>query len=122
MTKPDTSREVAAIVTIDEHISDAVRTMKRGARMRLDGIPDDPSFLSSSYGPDVTSEIARRLDGAGAAREALLDTTASLVAAISLLEKGGRKAAWSDKVFEQMLVDYQASVDAARATLKGASQ
>lgn len=118
MTKPDTSRVETAIVTIDDHISDAVRTMRLGARMRLSGIPHDPTFLSSNYGPDTTLEVARRLEQADALREALLGTTASLVAAISLLERGGKKAAWSDKVFEQMLVDYQASVDSARAVLQ----
>lgn len=54
--------EVAATVTLSEKVKSAVRTMKRGARMRLDGIPDDPSFLSNNYGPDVTAEIARMLD------------------------------------------------------------
>lgn len=40
---------------------------------------------------------------------------ASLAAAISLLEGGGKKAAPSDKMFEQMLVDYRKALDGARA-------
>jgi len=48
-------------------------------------------------------------------REALIRTAASLVAAISLLERGGKKAAASDTMFAAMLKDYQASVDKARA-------
>ena len=47
--------------------------------------------------------------------EALRCTTASLVAAISLLERGGKKAAPSDKMFDQMLVDYRNAVEKARA-------
>ena len=47
-----------------------------------------------------------------------VDVMASLAAAISLLERGGKKAAASDKMFEQMLVDYNASLDRARAALR----
>lgn len=46
-----------------------------------------------------------------------VDVMASLAAAISLLERGGKKAAASDKMFAQMLVDYNASLDRARAAL-----
>lgn len=57
--------------------------------------------------------------------EALVDVTASLVAAISLLERGGKaakKAAPSDRMFDQMLVDYQASVDRARAVFSATAR
>ena len=47
----------------------------------------------------------------------LLEVTASLAAAISLLERGSKKAAPSDKMFDQMLKDYKKSLNAARATL-----
>jgi len=53
---------------------------------------------------------------------ALIDAAASLAAAISLLERGGKtakKAAASDKMFDQMLDDYRGSFERARATLKG---
>ena len=46
-----------------------------------------------------------------------IDVGASLAAAISLLERGGKKAAPSDKMFAQMLVDYNASLDRFRTTL-----
>ena len=46
-----------------------------------------------------------------------IDVAASLAAAISLLERGGKKAAPSDKMFEQMLVDYRNSLERARAAL-----
>lgn len=48
-------------------------------------------------------------------REALIDMTSCLVAAVSLLERGGKKAAPSDKMFAIMLEDYRASVDRAAA-------
>lgn len=52
----------------------------------------------------------------------VIDLAASLAAAISLLEKGGKaakKAAPSDKMFDQMLRDYQKSLDRARQALAG---
>jgi hypothetical protein len=55
-------------------------------------------------------------------REVLLDTTASLVASVSLLERGGKKAAPSDNMFSQMLVDYKNSIDRARAALEGVKE
>ena len=54
--------------------------------------------------------------------EATVDAAASLAAAISLLERGGKKAAPSDKMFEQMLVDYRNSLERARAALKDTPQ
>ena len=50
-------------------------------------------------------------------RAALVDAGASLAAAISLLERGGKKAAASDKMFAVMLDDYRKSLDRARAAL-----
>ena len=55
-------------------------------------------------------------------REVAVDIAASLAAAISLLERGGKaakKAAASDKMFDQMMLDYNASLDRARAALAG---
>lgn len=49
--------------------------------------------------------------------EASIDIAASLAAAISLLERGGKKAAASDRMFAQMLLDYNASLDRFRTTL-----
>lgn len=52
---------------------------------------------------------------------ALLDCGASLAAAVSLLERGGKaakKAAPSDKMFDQMIKDYKASIDRTRAALE----
>lgn len=56
-----------------------------------------------------------------ALNEALLRTAASLTAAISLLERTpkAKKAAPSDKMFDQMLADYRVSLEHARKVLKG---
>lgn len=60
---------------------------------------------------DLSDALLREAD------EALIGALSGLVAAISLLERGGKKAAASDKMFDQMLKDYNASADKARATL-----
>jgi hypothetical protein len=49
--------------------------------------------------------------------EVLENVTASLAAAISLLERSPKTAAPSDKMFDQMLADYRASLGRARAAL-----
>ena len=58
----------------------------------------------------LTAKLAKAL-------EAAVDAGASLAAAISLLERGGRKAAPSNKMFDQMLVDYRNSLERTRTTL-----
>lgn len=63
---------------------------------------------------------ARLIASAPDLLEALKDSLASLIAAISLLERGSKKAAPSDKMFDQMLADYQASADRARAAIRQA--
>lgn len=53
--------------------------------------------------------------------EAALRSAASPAAAISLLERGGKaakKAAPSDKMFDQMIKDYKAALAASRAALQ----
>ena len=49
---------------------------------------------------------------------ALLPAAASLAAAISLLERSGKKAAASDKMFDIMLSDYRRALETVRAALK----
>lgn len=50
-------------------------------------------------------------------RDPMVHMAASLAAAISLLEGGGKKAAPSDKMFEQMLIDYRNALEAGRKAL-----
>lgn len=84
-----------------------------------------PDLLANSrfiaVARDLVPALADRLEAQEAllreADEALIGTLSGLVAAISLLERGGKKAAASDKMFDQMLKDYNASADKARATL-----
>jgi len=63
---------------------------------------------------DCIEELEAKL---AKAVEAGVDIAASLNGAISLLERGGKKAAPSDKMFAQMLIDYSASLDRFRTTL-----
>jgi len=70
--------------------------------------------------PEVAEANARLIAAAPDLLEAMVGTAASLVAAISLLERGGKsakKAAPSDKMFDQMIADYKASVGHARAAI-----
>lgn len=48
----------------------------------------------------------------------LIDVMASLAAAISLLERSPKTAAASNKMFDQMLDDYRASLERARRHLE----
>lgn len=50
--------------------------------------------------------------------EALLDALAGLIAATSLLKRGSKKAAPSDKMFDQMVADYESAAFRARAALQ----
>ncbi len=77
-----------------------------------------PSLLVSSTAKTALMEIDRMEAENARLREALIRTTASLVAAKSLLEHGGKKAAASGKMFVQMLAGYQRSVEHARAAIK----
>lgn len=72
--------------------------------------------------PEAAAEL-RRLDALNAELvEALLDVTASLVAAHNLLQNGGKKAAASDKMFSLMLNDYEKSFELGRAVLAKAKE
>ena len=67
----------------------------------------------------IRADLAAVTEERDRMREALIDTTASLVAAVSLLERGGKKAAPSNTMFSQMLVDFKNSIDHARAAIEG---
>lgn len=54
-----------------------------------------------------------------ACREALSQTLASLVAAVSLLKRGEKSAAPSNKMFDQMMADYESAIASGRAALSG---
>ena len=80
----------------------------------LDGLPVNPD------GPEAADRIEALTAENERLREAAIDVSASLVAAISLLERGGKaakKAAPSDHMFDQMVLDYKASLNRARTAL-----
>lgn len=54
----------------------------------------------------------------GERKDILVDVLAHLVAAVSLIERGGKKAAPSDKMYRQMLKDYHASIERGRQHLR----
>lgn len=54
-----------------------------------------------------------------ALREVAIDVLAHLVAAHSLLSNSPKTGAPSNKMFDRMLMDYSASIDRARAYLRG---
>lgn len=51
-------------------------------------------------------------------KDVLVDVLVHLVAAVSLLEAGGKNAAPSNKMYRQMLKDYHASIERGRAFIK----
>ena len=68
------------------------------------------------------AEEREAFNEAMALREVLMSVTSALAAAISLLERGGKaakKAASSDVMFDQMILDYKKSLEHARNILKG---
>jgi hypothetical protein len=68
----------------------------------------------------MKAEAARLRAMLDEVQETALDVAASLSAAISLLERGGKaakKAAPSDRMFDIMLNDYRTSLEKARAAL-----
>ncbi|TGV26365.1 hypothetical protein [Mesorhizobium sp. M4B.F.Ca.ET.143.01.1.1] len=54
---------------------------------------------------------------ADVANEVIKDILASLVASVSLLKRGNKKAAPSDKMFDIMISDYEKSIERARRFL-----
>lgn len=72
-------------------------------------IQDDPLYKLRASSRDA--EIAELVGVLG-------DVTAHLVAAHSLLSRGGKKAAASDTIFKIMLQDYEKSFEAGRKWLR----
>jgi len=51
-------------------------------------------------------------------REVVMEVTVSLIACHSLLSRGGKRAAASNKIFEIMLSDYEKAIEVGRAALQ----
>lgn len=87
-----------------------------GSEINGDPKMDPMDYRDPRWTPTL-EEAAKLRAEAERMREVLVTVTANLVAAKSLLEGGGKKAAASDRMFEQMLIDYQKAIDVARAVL-----
>lgn len=67
--------------------------------------------------PEAVEEIKRLEAKVVRLEKVSIGVAASLAASISLLERGGKKAAASNKMFDQMLVDYRGYLEQFRAAL-----
>jgi hypothetical protein len=88
----------------------------------LEDVMHDREYLADVAWIDrELTKLTERAVKAEQQRDELLqagkDALSSLVAAVSLLERGGKKAAASDKMFVQMLVDYNNSINRSRAAI-----
>lgn len=78
-------------------------------------------FLNKIKEP--TKAMLEAVDCISTEREIFMSLLSSLVAAVSLLERGGKKAAFSDNGFKLMMNDCRNSINAGRAALmKGTSK
>lgn len=60
--------------------------------------------------PDPCNQTTRK--------DVLTDVLVHLIAAVSLLKSGSKKAAPSDKMFDEMIADYERAIERGRAALK----
>lgn len=49
--------------TVDDHLRSMLNLMKRGARISLTDIPNDPTFLSSHIGAGTAQAISKKIEG-----------------------------------------------------------
>jgi len=87
-----TDKTKGAMVPTNDHINEAIRLMKMGASIRLSGIPNDPSFLSSNFGRDISAEIANRLTCAAELEATKTDQPAALASRVKV-----KPLVWSEK-------------------------
>lgn len=91
--------------------------LERLRNEQSDGWSGDACAVSCDLADEAASLIQSQAARIAELEVGLVDVTASLVAAHSLLSRSSKKAAASDKMFDQMLADYRASIDRARALL-----
>lgn len=82
-----------------------------------EALEDDLAFTDKGEGWTPNNPHIAAMFMPKAERDPFIRLLASLAAAISLLERGGKEAAPSDKMFDQMLTDYRAALEAGRAAL-----
>ena len=72
----------------------ALESLAVGPRMRLDSFPNDPSLMSSSFGADVTKEIAAEITRLRARVEALEAACSSAYDELVMLAKDPQNNPW----------------------------
>lgn len=101
----------------------ADRGLRGGLLYREQKMPDTIAEYTRS---DLVAELTAENERLKQEREVLVSTSklslANLVAAHSLLSRSPKSAAPSDKMFDQMLSDYQSAIDKVRADLKAAME
>lgn len=58
-----------ASATVDDHLRTLIQLMKRGGRISVTDIPNDPTFLSSHFGGPTAQAMAEKLEAALSAAE-----------------------------------------------------
>jgi len=58
------SEKLAAEATVNDHLRDLIQLMKRGGRISVTDIPNDPTFLSSHFGGPTVHAMAEKLEAA----------------------------------------------------------
>jgi len=99
-----------------KEIERLVSDLKNGDWRRFNAFVADVDNATTVI-EDVKAERDAALARIKELEESTVTALSSLVGAISLLERGGKKAVASDRMFAQMLSDYKASVSFARAAL-----
>lgn len=71
--------------------------------------------------PSALEKVRRRCEVSVQAEDAHKGALAALVASVSLLERGGKKAAPSNHMFQMMIADYKKAIDISRVALAAAA-
>jgi hypothetical protein len=82
---------------------------EESARLRNDNFEWLQQLSATNHQLEKEQEDIQKL------RRMLIHVLAGFVASVDLLERGGKKAAPSNKMFAQMLIDYKNSIERGRA-------
>ena len=119
---PDALRaRIATLEAMNAELSSTREAIEEFSHMKTDKITALQADVESLWRQidDRDQMILLRAER-DALQQVLVDVTAHLVAAHSLLKRGGKKAAGSDKMFTIMLKDYEASIERGRNVVRAA--
>jgi hypothetical protein len=102
-----------------EQVRQCIATLKAENEKLREALSDASTAWAFAQG-QLTQRAQAAQSQAAQDVETLTDLTVHLIAAVDLLERGGKKAAASDKMFAQMLLDYKASIERGRAAIRAA--